>query len=302
MPHAITLSTPDVESAQTVTLTLDGAEHVIGRITNFNNMFLWNPAEALPCGMQIASTTGFRLEHIVDLLEHCISRQIDAYRSGKPLDVDTLHPDLRSHIRMLSFGLMIKHPLCGMSVYAPVFNAQANAVYKHTRKVVAQALAEKNWNEYVFRHERAWRFDAFQTIAHRLAPTKFWDLLRSVWIDSDNIYESSDMWMMYWSSGQPHRYKAMSLDERKKLASLPEVFTIYRGTDRRKAGRGLSWTLDIKRAKWFANRRSFGSNHRPYLSTATVRRDKVLAYFTSRSENEIVILPDDCEKIVTKRL
>ena len=74
-----------------------------------------------------------------------------------------------------------------------------------------------------------------------------------------------------------------------KLVFIPEQVVIYRGLQRNASVRGLSWTLDLKVAAWFANR--FDNNGDIYRATAD--RAKILAYFCDRGEQEIVIDPKD---------
>ena len=55
----------------------------------------------------------------------------------------------------------------------------------------------------------------------------------------------------------------------------------------------MSWTLDEEKAKWFATR--FDSDMQVVYST-TIQKLDILAYFTERGENEIVVDPDTLKK------
>ena len=49
---------------------------------------------------------------------------------------------------------------------------------------------------------------------------------------------------------------------------------------------GLSWTKNIKTAKWFANR---WNNKNPYIIKAQCFKKDIFAYFNERSEDELVV-------------
>jgi hypothetical protein len=75
-----------------------------------------------------------------------------------------------------------------------------------------------------------------------------------------------------------------------------ETFTVYRGVSgrgRARRVRGLSWTLDLDRAWWFARRLSYLGE--PAVFDATVPRSAVFFYTNERKEQEMVLeLPRTC--------
>lgn len=76
--------------------------------------------------------------------------------------------------------------------------------------------------------------------------------------------------------------------ERKIYSNLPDMVTIYRGVtsfnkSRKKA---LSWTLDITKAQWFANRFDTGTGE---VWSMEVPKKRILAYFESRDEAEVIV-------------
>ena len=87
----------------------------------------------------------------------------------------------------------------------------------------------------------------------------------------------------------------MSLEERIRLSELDDTITIYRGVTPYNAKniRALSWTTDIKKAEWFANR--FGQRGTVYKTQ--ISKSKVLAYFTSRGESEIIVNPKELKNV-----
>lgn len=79
----------------------------------------------------------------------------------------------------------------------------------------------------------------------------------------------------------------MDSEEQAEFDKLPEQLTIYRGiTDyNKKHIKGISWTLDIDIASYFAHR--FRCKGKVYK--ATIQKKYVLAYYQNRGENEVVV-------------
>jgi hypothetical protein len=76
------------------------------------------------------------------------------------------------------------------------------------------------------------------------------------------------------------------MDERElaRLEVLPDTVRVWRGTDRKMAIKGLSWTLDKERAIWFANR----FHRQGYLVHGVVDKADIRAVFLCRNEDEVV--------------
>lgn len=87
----------------------------------------------------------------------------------------------------------------------------------------------------------------------------------------------------------------MTDEERKRLSEFGETVTVYRGVTPYNARnvKALSWTVDKKKAEWFAHR--FGENGTVY--TARIKKADVLAFFMGRNESEIVLNPKKLEQI-----
>lgn len=77
----------------------------------------------------------------------------------------------------------------------------------------------------------------------------------------------------------------MDENEYEQYLSLPEEITVYRGIRGRGRLEALSWTLDIDKAEWFAKRWNKGGK----VYSARVKKEDILAVFTSRNEDEIVV-------------
>lgn len=87
----------------------------------------------------------------------------------------------------------------------------------------------------------------------------------------------------------------MTDEERKRLSEFGETVTVYRGVTPYNARnvKALSWTVDKKKAEWFAHR--FGENGTVYK--ARIQKADVLAFFMGRNESEIVLNPKKLEQI-----
>jgi hypothetical protein len=209
---------------------------------------------------------------------------------------EPLHPDLVPHLTTGSLGPMLHHPLVINVIHHDMQNGFTNKQYLAKKAAVEEAEDEGNWSRYIFMHERPYRFDALMQAAKQgLArdPKQYWDMVGSVWVDSENIHESFSAWHRLWSAPMPGRENCMNEDEQAALAALPDTITVYRGVGHAAARRGLSWTTDKARAEWFANRFSGHRGRRPHVYQGTVAKKDVLAHFLGRNESEIVALPEN---------
>lgn len=209
--------------------------------------------------------------------------------------LEDLHEDLVPHLREGVLGPMVHHPLVVEILARPELYSHLNRQYLKKREVLAEALQEQNWGSYIFLHERPYRFDALLKIADAVASEQdFWDLVSTVWTDSENIWENHKAWVRLWTSrANPHL--AMEAKERDKLARLPETVTIWRGFNHPKGRLGLSWTLSESKARWFANR--FSKGRTPTVIRGEVGKTDILAYFANRGEQEIVVVPKTVRQI-----
>ena len=74
---------------------------------------------------------------------------------------------------------------------------------------------------------------------------------------------------------------------------LRDVFTVYRGQRVGDETIGFAWSLDRKVAQKFANGASFRAQVAGVVLERTVGPQDVLAYFTGRSEQEVILDLDD---------
>ena len=87
----------------------------------------------------------------------------------------------------------------------------------------------------------------------------------------------------------------MNLDERRKLAELPDEIEIYRGVTEKNKDNilAMSWTMKQETAEWFANR--FKGKGKVYR--AKIRKEDILAVFLGRNESEVIVDPKNLKEI-----
>lgn len=134
-------------------------------------------------------------------------------------------------------------------------------------------------------------------IGRELNDAEFWHYLGDIYIGMEQLWVNRRVLNLLLGSPRPCREYIMNAEERKAFLVLPDEFTIHRGHVGRNIS-GWSWTLDIEKAKWFADRFP-PSIHGgiPKITSGIVKKADVVAYFLQRQEAEIVVNP----KLVCKK-
>jgi hypothetical protein len=203
-------------------------------------------------------------------------------------DEEELHEELAACVTTERDMLVLRHPLVYSVPYFPVLNKGLNIAFAQKIAALQSATEQGHWSVCVTLFERPYRVDAFCEYMHLMSDAQYWELLASVWIDSENIRENQQTWQNLLSSsrGDSHAF-AGSVEE---LAAMPESFLIYQGhTDDRDDG--WSWTIDEQIAAWFAHRYARLERASPAVSVAVVKREDVLAFRQDRGEQEIIVDP-----------
>jgi hypothetical protein len=164
---------------------------------------------------------------------------------------------------------------------------------------------EKNWTDVVFTHERPYRAEALRQLIDdeqvTLDDKKIWELISSVWTDSENVEQFTDFWEELWS--HPNSCLAMTEKEERAFAALSDPVKVWHGLERDDAGLlGISWTTSRKVATWFAKRFAVIHHREAFLAEGVVPKDKVRAYLLARKEFEIIALPADVGPFSTRKL
>jgi len=119
-----------------------------------------------------------------------------------------------------------------------------------------------------------------------LSDEDFSRLLGHIWVTSENPNQDVNVpinTLISWFRETDKQF-LMTKDDFKIYENLPEEIFVYRGVSRGRNPDGLSWTRTLEKAKWFANR--FGEG---YVRSGIICKQDVLAYFSTRGEEEIVL-------------
>ena len=195
---------------------------------------------------------------------------------------EELHPDLQPYLEEGAIGLQLRHPLVYL---VPLWgNGHANALYEHKVKGVKDALANNKYSSYIFLHERPYRLDAFTLIQSKLSDTQYWSLLSDIWTDTENQWQGLNKWKQLLSSNRSSHHYLMNEEEFNLLQSLPDEVTISRGCQAGINENGLSWSLNKKKAEFFANR--FGKEG--IILERKIPKSNIIAFLNGRGESEVI--------------
>ena len=204
---------------------------------------------------------------------------------------EPLNPALRPYIiEGTPLGQMINHPLIQEIAYRKELNAFINERYRHKLAALDQAIRERAWMSVICLHERPYRLNALLGHAGHMNHVEYWEAVGYAWTDSENIWQNYEHWRSLWECPRPSKHSCMGDDEQTGLAKLPQVMTVYRGIhakgiSKRGKRKGLSWTLDREKARWFASR---WKQEPQKILEGTVKKSHVHAHFLGRGELEIV--------------
>lgn len=209
---------------------------------------------------------------------------------------EPLCDELKDYVFKKKFGTIVHHPLVIEMFYDPQHCALLNYRFELKKQEREKAKATGNWVKFIYLHERPYRLEAL--CAAQKAGAKDPQLVRDVWIDSENIWQNKDLWKLVWAT-MKNPADAMDANEKTVVEWMPDKIQIHRGIRHtRHNRRGMSWTRDKERAVWFAVRLK-QSGLIPTVLTATVKKADILAYFQARNEEEVVIMPHKLPRRIT---
>ena len=202
-----------------------------------------------------------------------------------------LHADLVPYLTK-EFPLdRLQHPLMYAVPYIEQMNNHYNRRYEYVKAGVAEALKEGDFTRYVYTHERPYRVNAsIHCIEnYRVSDEEYWELLGSIWGDSENIWQNLADWKRLLRSKRPKRWLFMEEEDRETLKNLPARLKVYRGCIRGQNENGMSWTLDKDKARWFSNRLR-RKEWTARVLEKEVPKSRVFAYLSGRGESEVILL------------
>ena len=192
---------------------------------------------------------------------------------------------------------ILKHPLYVYPFFVPIRGMVAHAMKCiEVRKAAVDDLASQGkWGSYIFRHERPYRLDKLVEVLPLLddmSPEDYWEIVGNVWDDSESPCSHAsnrECWRIIWEqSDVPARQCAA--DDAELFAELDDEIVIYRGGEHI----GMSWTLDLEKAQWFAKRNADFNKEVKTVRRATVSKSDVNWFTSGRGESEIVVADPDC--------
>jgi hypothetical protein len=115
------------------------------------------------------------------------------------------------------------------------------------------------------------------------------ELFADAWVSSENPNQDINCSIPYLTKmfKKCDKKHLMTEEDYQIYEQLPETLTLYRGVAVGRNPKGLSWTQNLKTAKWFAHRFD-NDNEKGYIQMTTAKKEDVLAYFNTRNEDEIV--------------
>lgn len=133
-----------------------------------------------------------------------------------------------------------------------------------------------------------YRLPFLKHIQKTLSPDELGGLLAYIWVCSENPNDCMVplSTLIKWFK-KASRESLMDAEELAYYDSLPEEFTVYRGVGSKSNKKGISYTLSLEKAEWFAKR----FQKKGYVLTGTAKKKDVLAYFNSREEQEVLVEP-----------
>lgn len=210
---------------------------------------------------------------------------------------EALCQELKPFVTDGPMGKMIHHKWIIDLAYTPGRCAYINQRFDFVRQEVQNAWKENKAERFVFLHERPYRLEAmrkwnefhpdktFGITNKKSQDFRYWNLVKKVWMDSENIYQHLPEWIDVWNSGRPGRELVMQCRERTKFKKLPDQVSLFRGVNDLGTVNGLSWTLRRETADWFARR---WARKTARIISGTVPREKIIAVFIDRKEDEVV--------------
>ena len=181
----------------------------------------------------------------------------------------------------------VQHPLVYSVPHSNMMNALLNFQYKIRQEEMLKKLAEEDWEGYVFIHEKPFRLNAFLIIADSIqSDGRYWELLGEIWVNSENIWQMIREWRGCLKSKRLNQHLFMRPEDLETFKNLPEELTVYRGYGLEANMRGMSYTLSLEKAIWFAQR--FGAQGGVFKKQ--IKKVDAFAYMNSRNEQEIILL------------
>ena len=135
----------------------------------------------------------------------------------------------------------------------------------------------------------------------------WWDALAEAWMHTNWTHPyRAELLARFKANREMARQHMMRSHERRVLAALPDIVTVYRGGDKHYLNskahvnwtKAISWTLDRRIAARFAAVNALNMrNKHPTIVTATVRKQDICAVLLGRGEREVITFAPRVTKV-----
>jgi len=184
--------------------------------------------------------------------------------------------------------------------------SDAGVIFK---KMADDAKRKGLWLEYVdmsrlLNHDCG--LSAINSLPRNVPDAEYRNIVRHAWTWSHNIWENRAGWRMILEGKRRKLGSFTSPGDIERLQQMRNPLAIYRGCSE-KNQYGFSWTTDKVRAEYFAGyTQGWTGSAQRFLVSGTVKHAHVIAYISSRNEEEIVVLPEhvsgiSCEDITHRK-
>ena len=199
---------------------------------------------------------------------------------------------------------MIRHPLItyfGYEYGKWDQNERLNTWLRQKQEAVQKAVEKQDWLMVLMLHEKPSRIGALLEYGPRMSDEEYFEKLGDMWIDVENLWQYQLVipgLLRPRNRDNSKRRLMMDAEEQTKFDELPDVFTVYRGCGPANED-GWSWTLDREKADWFAERFA-GDDPDDFNGLVLIgecQHNAVIAYLSRRSEEEILVAPEDVKII-----
>jgi len=118
---------------------------------------------------------------------------------------------------------------------------------------------------------------------NRLSDPVFWEMVRSAWIANGKMGNLA-MFKQLFQSKRPFKRFLMTIEEETFFNGLPDPVTAYRA-QASVGDCGISWTLNRE----FVERYAINTG-RQFIVERMFPKNRIIAYFNRRNEQEVIIL------------